>query len=144
MFLELLSFSISNNELFNKAIQIRFEVFTNEQKIDKNLDYDGLDFDAVHFLLSIDGKFIATARWRETDYGIKIERVSVLNNYRHLGYGFLLVKHILDDVLKSKKIIYLHSIEETIDFFKLIGFYVSGTDFVEFGKKHFKMIYKNK
>ncbi len=142
MVIEILSFSDENKELFNKAMQIRFDVFTYEQGVDKDLEFDGLDSESVHFLVNIDAKPVATARWRETDEGIKIERMAVLRNYRHLGIGNLLLRYVIQDVLPSKRKIYLHAQKQVVDFYKLNHFAVEGEVFYEANIPHFKMIYK--
>lgn len=144
MVIEIISFSSDNKELFNKAMNIRFTVFTDEQGVDKDLEYDGLDFDAVHYLVTVDNKPVATARWRETDEGLKIERMAVLKEFRSYYYGKLLLKNILDELTKSKLKIYLHAQSQAVDFYRRTGFVIEGKEFVEADIKHFKMIYKMK
>jgi predicted GNAT family N-acyltransferase len=142
MIIEILSFSYENKELFKKAIKIRFSVFTDEQGVDKDLEFDGLDPDAVHFLVNIDSEPAAVARWRETDEGVKIERMAVLKKFRHLGIGNLLLRYIVQDVLPSKRKIYLHAQTQVVNFYKLNHFETVGDVFYEANIPHYKMIYK--
>ena len=144
MVLEILSFSYDNKELFNKAMEIRFVVFSDEQGVDKDMEFDGLDFEAVHYLLSVDGKPVATARWRETTEGIKVERMAVLKEYRGMSYAVLLLKHLLVEVKLSKRKIYLHSQSQVVNFYKSFGFVAEGAEFLEAGIKHYKMTYKKR
>ena len=144
MVIEILSFSSENKELFNKVMDIRFTVFTDEQGVDKDLEYDGLDFEAVHYLLTVDGKPAATARWRETKEGMKIERMAVYKHYRGLGYAALLLRHILAELKKSKKKIFIYAQTKVLDFYKNSSFVAEGEEFLDAGIKHYKMVYTKK
>ncbi len=141
MVIKLLAFSGANTKLFDYAIKIRFKVFCDEQKVDKDIEYDGLDFDAVHFLLTIDDKPAATARYRETNEGIKVERMAVLKEYRGNGYAMLLLRFILNEVKNAKQKIYLHAQSQVVGFYELNHFKTVGNEFLEADIKHFKMEY---
>jgi len=97
------------------------------------LEFDGLDDHAVHYLLSEDGKDVATARWIEKPEGVKIERFAVLKEYRNKAYGTLLLKYILVELVLSKKPIFLHSQESAVKFYSVNGFDIEGDDFKEAG-----------
>ncbi len=143
MVLKILSFSSNNTELFNKAMSIRFEVFSGEQKIDKDIEFDGLDYgDTVHYLVTVDEKPVATLRWRETDEGIKIERMAVLKQYRHLAIGTLLLRFVLQELKNAKTKIYLNAQQQVIDFYKNNYFKVASDVFYEANIPHVKMIYE--
>ena len=142
MTIEIKSFSSDNKELLNSAVQIRFSVFSDEQGVDKYIVFDGLDLSAIHYLVLVDAKEVATARWRETDLGIKIERMAVLPEFRSLGIGFLLLKNILTELIPSKKQIYLHAQEKVVDFYKFAHFEIQGEKFSEANIFHYKMIYQ--
>ncbi len=144
MVIKIISFSGASSDNFKKAIKIRFSVFTEEQNVDKDIDYDGLDFEATHYLVTVDDKPIATARFRETDEGIKIERMAVLKKYRSYGIGNLLIRYIIRDLLPSKRKIYLNSQEHALNFYKSSHFVVEGKPFYEADIKHYKMIYNGK
>jgi len=141
MIIKILSFSGTNTNLFNQAIKIRFTVFTDEQNVDKNIEYDGLDFDASHFIVYIDDVPAATARYRETKDGIKIERMAVLKNFRSFGIGNLLLRHILHDIKNYKREIYLYAQVHALKFYEAAGFKPVGNEFLEANIKHVKMIY---
>ncbi len=130
------------HELFKKAMEIRFTVFVEEQNVDKNIEYDGLDFEAVHFIVIIDDTPVATLRYRETEEGVKIERMSVLKEHRRLAYGHLLLKHVLAGLVLSKHKIYLNAQESAVNFYKTMNFSIVGDEFYDANIKHFKMIYK--
>jgi len=140
MIIQIHSFS-DQDKLFKEAMKIRFKVFVEEQNVDKNLEYDGLDFEAIHFIIIVDDKPIATARYRETEEGIKIERMAVLKEYRNSAYGHLLLRHILNDVKPAKQKIYLSAQETAVNFYKTKGFKIEGKEFYEANIKHYKMTY---
>ncbi len=131
----------ADNELFKLAMKVRFEVFTKEQGIDKNIEFDGLDFEAVHYLIMADNKPIAAARWRETADGLKIERLAVIKEYRSLGIGTMLLKMIISELKKAKKQIYLHAQTYLQKYYECHGFKPVGEKFMEANIEHIKMIY---
>jgi len=142
MTIEIKTFSSDSKELLNDAVQLRFLVFNSEQGVDKDIIFDGLDFEAIHYLLLIDGNVAATARWRETDEGVKIERMAVKKEYRSLGIGFLLMKFILKELLSAHRVIYLHAQEQVVEFYKSLKFFKTSDSFSEANIIHYKMIYK--
>ncbi|NVK49669.1 MAG: GNAT family N-acetyltransferase, partial [Cyclobacteriaceae bacterium] len=46
------------------AFKIRTEVFVKEQKVDPDAEYDEYEESSTHFLASLNGKAVGTARWR--------------------------------------------------------------------------------
>jgi len=142
MLIEINSFSSKDKDLFNKAMNIRFQVFTEEQGVDKDLEFDGLDFEATHYIVIVDEKPVATARWRELSSGIKIERMAVLKEFRKFGFGNLLLRFVLNELKTAKVKVYLHSQSYITSFYKHAGFDEEGEEFEEAGIKHFKMVLK--
>jgi predicted GNAT family N-acyltransferase len=142
MILRIESFSSENEKMMKDAYKIRYEVFVNEQHVDKNLEYDGLDSEAVHYVAYYDEFAAATARWRETKEGIKLERFAVLANFRKKYIGAFLLIYILDEIKKSNKKIYLHAQDSAVNFYKRLGFEIEGNSFTEADIIHYKMIYK--
>ena len=132
----------ANDENFKKCMEIRFKVFTEEQGVDKDIEFDGLDFEAAHYLVLADNKPVATARWRETDEGIKIERMAVIKEYRGLGIGNLLLRYMLRELVKSGKKIYLHAQKYVQKFYELNHFKPVGEPFYEANIEHIKMVYE--
>jgi len=143
MIIEIKSFSTEEKENMISCYKIRNRIFVEEQGVDKTLEFDGLDDHAVHYLLSEDGKDVATARWIEKPEGVKIERFAVLKEYRNKAYGTLLLKYILVELVLSKKPIFLHSQESAVKFYSVNGFDIEGDDFKEAGIIHKKMVFTN-
>ncbi|HPP18293.1 MAG TPA: PatB family C-S lyase, partial [Fervidobacterium sp.] len=87
---------------FKQCMIIREMVFIIGQNIERGIEIDGKDEEALHFLLKHFSMPIATARARQIDDEIwKIERVAVLKEYRSYGYGKRIMSEI-EEVLKEK------------------------------------------
>ena len=85
---------------------------------------------------------VGTGRWRDTKNGIKLERFAVLKDFRNNGIGKEIVNFILSEI-SSNNTIYLHAQEAVVDFYKKLGFKVSGKKFYEADILHSKMIYSS-
>ncbi|NTW32437.1 MAG: GNAT family N-acetyltransferase [Bacteroidetes bacterium] len=140
--LSILRFDYSNKIFFKKALGIRTKVFVQEMSIDPKLEYDGFDLTAHHFLLIENNEPIATARWRETIKGIKLERFAVIKEQRGKGIGTLILKEVLKDTIQFSKTIYLHSQHSAVNLYLKNGFEIIGEAFEEAGIRHFYMEYK--
>jgi len=137
---EIISFSIVERpDLADQANQIRQVVFVEEQNVDPKLEYDEFETDATHYLFFVEGQAVATARWRETSRGIKLERFASLKEYRNKGLGALMLEDILEDILPLGKEIYLHSQLKAIPFYERHGFITEGEMFTEADIEHFTM-----
>ena len=139
--IEIIKFENSNSSLFKSALDIRNNVFVKEQKIDPKLEYDENDVVATHFLLYENGNALATARYRETSKGIKLERFAVLATYRNRGLGARLLEAVLNDVKPLNKLIYLHSQKSASNLYLRNGFRTIGHSFFEAGIEHLYMEY---
>jgi len=124
-----------------KAFAIRRQVFCVEQNVSEDFEMDEFDNIATHILAFIDDKPVATARWRFTTEGAKMERFAVLKKYRAKGVGEALVKYTLDK-LKDNDFIYLNAQESVIKFYEKYGFDVVGGRFYVADIPHRKMVLK--
>ncbi len=124
-----------------KAFAMRIKVFVEEQGVDKSLEYEFED-ESTHFLALVGGVPAGTARWRQTENGIKLERFAVLEEFRQNGVGGELVKTILEDVQPTNDIIYLNAQVQVVDFYAKYGFVKEGNEFEEAGIQHYKMVLK--
>ena len=109
-------YSNDAGDLLTEARKIRTMVFINEQGVDPALEYQG-DDEALHYLIKNIDKYIATARWRKTDSGVKLERFAVLPDYRNTGVGKVILDAVLKDVKPLKSAIYLHAQEKAVNFY---------------------------
>lgn len=138
--IEVKRFTIEDKNLAEQAFSIRRKVFVVEQGVDPNIEYDKED-QSSHYLLLLAGKPIATARWRETEKGIKLERFAVLPQFRNRGFGEIILNEVLKDVTLLGKTVYLHSQARAVPFYERNGFVKEGEMFAEAGIEHFYMKY---
>ncbi len=132
--------NFDDKKLINKIFEIRNQVFVVEQNVDPSEEYE-FEESSIHFLLFEDKTPCATARYRKTEKGIKLERFAVLKQYRKKGYGNTILKRILEELKNNEDVIYLHAQVQVVDFYKKQGFIKKGDIFSEAGIQHYKMIY---
>ena len=126
---------------FQMCLTIRRQVFIIGQTISEKLELDDDTISATSFLAMVSNEPIGTARFRYTEFGVKLERFAVLKTSRNLGVGKALVLFILNQ-LKNEKTIYLNAQESVISFYSKLGFEKVGDIFIEAEIPHQKMIYK--
>ena len=120
---------------------IRTQVFQKEQGVSAELEFDGLDADAIQFLAYLNGKAVATARIREIDADtVKIERLAVLPEYRKQGIGKQLMESALSVSRLDKSKAIVHAQEYIASLYQQLGFEVVGERFSEAGIAHVKMV----
>lgn len=135
------SFTTSERpDLYEKALQIRKDVFIEEQNVDPAIEIENED-QATHYLLISDGKPRATARWRETPEGIKLERFATVKGSRNKGLGALILNAVMDDILPANKKIFLHAQARVVNFYLRHGFEITGEKFLEANIEHYPMKY---
>jgi predicted GNAT family N-acyltransferase len=139
---KVVSFPFSDKDRAEKAFSIREKVFVQEQKVDQREEYDSHEEESQHYLIYDDEIPVGTARWRNTDKGIKLERFAVLPEHRKKGVGISLVRKVLDDVLIFNKPVYLNSQVSAMNLYKRAGFKEEGDLFYEANIPHYKMTYK--
>ena len=133
---------VESDEEKESVISIRRIVFIQELNIPEHMEIDDNEDLATYVLAKVEGKIVGTARWRETNSGIKLERFAVLNQYRSYGVGTAMTKFILKQ-LDQSKLIYLNAQESAISFYEKLGFDSTGSMFDEVGIAHQKMIFPN-
>ena len=139
--LSILRFKTDNQKLFLQALSIRGTVFILEQDVDPEMEHDAHEDSSVHYIAFIDKKPVGTARWRETNNGIKLERFAVLKEYRNQKLGTELLNQVMHDVLPMNKKIYLHAQENAIRFYRKHDFEVVGEPFEEAEILHYRMVF---
>jgi predicted GNAT family N-acyltransferase len=134
-------FRSTDAELFLQARRIREAVFVREQQVPTELEYENEEV-SVHYLLFEVGEARATGRWRRTEKGIKLERFAVPVAHRGKGYGTILLKRVLKEVLHDHCEVYLHAQLTAVDYYRKAGFRVIGPTFEEAGIIHHRMVYR--
>ena len=127
----------SENDL-NIAFAIRKKVFVEEQKVPEDVEWDEFEYRANHVLAYIQDKPAGTARWRQTQKGMKLERFAVLPEFRSCGVGKNMVHFILKELMNSETI-YLHAQEHVVEFYEYLGFEKKGDKFFEADIPHWLM-----
>ena len=107
----------ASDAIFENAKSIRKQVFVEEQGVPETLEYDEYEAHSSHFLVFDQKKAVATARWRRTKYGIKLERFAVLPHYRGKGIGKFLVLQMIQEVKSLSDCIYLNAQIQVVSFF---------------------------
>ena len=132
--------NFKNKDLLNKIFEIRNEVFVVEQNVNANEEFE-FEESSIHFLLFEEKIPCATARYRQTKNGIKLERFAVLKEHRKKGYGSKVLKRILKEFDDVGVNIYLHAQAKVVRFYEKHGFSKVGDMFSEANINHYKMVY---
>jgi predicted GNAT family N-acyltransferase len=126
---------------FEACLEIRHEVFVEGQQVPAELEFDGLDRDAEHFLAFADdpegAAALGTARMRVVNGMAKAERIAVLDRARGLGLGRALVEAIESRAREQGlPAIRLNAQVAVIPFYEKSGFIAEGEVFVEANIDH--------
>jgi len=116
------AFGENSGNYMRAALNLRFQIYTEELNIDKFREFDGLDKEATHYLLFVDMLPVGVCRWRKEQDHIIIDRFGIKKNNRGNGYGFLLLKFVINELVQSKSEIQILAVRESIPFLNVIGF----------------------
>jgi len=115
-------------------LQVRHAVFTEEQGIDAELDFDGQDQAAIHALAIQGGRALATGRILNDGH---IGRIAVRKDCRQLGLGAEVVMSLVDAARQQHYgRVYLGSQKYAVGFYQKLGFSVYGECYMEAGIEH--------
>ncbi len=114
---------------------LRRAVFIIEQGVPEEMEWDGLDDDAIHLLAEdAAGQTIATARMLIDGH---IGRVAVLKPRRGMGVGKMLMHQLLELARGlGYHRVFLDAQVEAIDFYLRLGFTAEGEIFMDAGIPH--------
>ncbi len=128
---------------YQLALEIRKAVFIIGQNVPEHIEIDQYEDTATHILAIMTGQEVGTARWRQTNAGMKLERFAVLEPYRGTGIGKTLVEFALHE-LQTEPYIYLYAQQQVIPFYEQFSFKGSGNLFLEADIPHIKMVFQPK
>tara|TARA_B100000902_G_scaffold396832_1_gene458889 strand:- start:1086 stop:1514 length:429 start_codon:yes stop_codon:yes gene_type:complete len=134
-------FKYNQTDLMEKSHKIRHQVFVIGQNCPEEIEWE-YEEESIHYLVLKNNKAVATARYRSTENGYKLERFAVLESERKNGYGKLVLEAIINDLKNYNDLIYLHAQIQVVNFYKKFGFLKYGKKFEEAGIQHYKMILK--
>jgi predicted GNAT family N-acyltransferase len=111
---------------------IREKVFIQEQKVTPQLEWDGMDEKAIHFLVFNDKAAIGCARAIVIKDHMQLGRMAVLKEYRGQGIGGALIeKAVTTAKLNQLSAIYISAQCHAIDFYKKFGFEVTSDIYLD-------------
>ena len=122
----------------NKALtMIREKVFIEEQKVEPQLEWDGMDEEAIHFLAFKNEKAIGCARAFVIEYCMQLGRIAVLKEYRGEGIGSALIEKAMTTAkLNQLSAIYISAQCHAIDFYKKFGFEITSDIYLDAEIQH--------
>ena len=101
---------------------IREKVFIQEQKVTPQLEWDGMDEKAIHFLVFNDKAAIGCARAIVIKDHMQLGRMAILKEYRGQGIGGALIEKAMTIAkLNQLSAIYISAQCHAIDFYKKFG-----------------------
>ena len=111
---------------------IREKVFIEEQKVTSQLEWDGMDEEAIHFLAFKNEKAIGCARAFVIENYMQLGRMAVLKEYRGVGVGTALIeKAITTAKVNQLSAIYISAQCQAIDFYKKFGFEITSDIYLD-------------
>jgi predicted GNAT family N-acyltransferase len=111
---------------------IREKVFIEEQEVTSQLEWDGMDKDAIHFLAFKDKKGVGCARAFVIQNRMQLGRMAVLREYRGEGIGSALIETAITLAkLNQLSGIYISAQCHAIDFYKKFGFEVTSDIYLD-------------
>jgi len=133
---------VANPSNVAKCLEIRAEVFIDEQEVPLLEERDGLDEQCVHFLASDGASVIGAARLNYLNEGYaKIQRVCVKKPSRGMGLGARIIRAMIDHVRHDKRrtVIRLGAQTHAVSFYEKLGFQSFGDEYLDAGIPHFDM-----
>ncbi len=129
----------TKDKLFEQCREIRKKVYVEGDKIPQHLEQEH-DEVAFHFLYLLNKKPVGTIRIRFFGERAKLERLSVLEEFRGNGIGIELINHSIEFCKKRHmKNIMMHARIYLKNYYSQLGFVPVGQPFLEAGIEHIKM-----
>jgi predicted GNAT family N-acyltransferase len=132
---------VDSEEEMSDALAVRREVFIEEQGVPEDLEIDGKDEEAMHFVAYDEGDPVGAARLREYDDSTaKVERVAVVEDEREAGLG----RDIMATIEEAARAagydtVLLHAQAPVIGFYEGLGYEITSAEFEEAGIPHREM-----
>ncbi|QPV63066.1 GNAT family N-acetyltransferase [Halosimplex litoreum] len=123
------------------ALTVRRAVFIEEQGVSEDVEMDGKEDEAVHFVAVDGGDPIGTARLREVESGVgKVERVAVVADRRDEGVGRDLMERLEAEAAdRGLDRLVMHAQTRVEEFYARLGYERTSDVFEEAGIDHVEM-----
>src|SRR5699024_3554669 len=127
-----------DEKYYNQCLEIRKEVFVEEQNVPMEMEVDEYEKESVNILLTLDYRPLGTVRYRDIGEGlIKVERMAVRKIARglHLGQALMNFVHIHAEengYIRAKLGAQVHAIM----FYEKLGYHVASDEFDDAGIPH--------
>jgi predicted GNAT family N-acyltransferase len=119
------------------AKPIRQAVFIDEQYVPEAEEWGHGDEKALHFIASLDGNAIATARLMADG---TVGRMAVLKGYRNQGAGSAILAKLIETAKQNKFALLKLNAQRTAEgFYAKHGFIAQGDEFIDAGIPHIEM-----
>ena len=119
---------------------IRQKVFIEEQNVTSQLEWDGMDEEAIHFLAFKNEKAIGCARAFVIKNHMQLGRMAVLKAYRGESVGTALIEKVITTAkLNQLSAIYISAQCHAIDFYKKFGFEITSDIYLDAEIQHRNM-----
>lgn len=122
------------------CLRIREAVFIDEQNVPVALERDGLDDECFHYVATMAGEIIGTARVMVLKDKFKFQRVAVVSSARGAGIGGILMKFMMADLAENDdaagKHYFLSSQVDAIPFYERLGFEICSDEYLDAGILH--------
>ncbi|MDR3240693.1 MAG: GNAT family N-acetyltransferase [Lactobacillaceae bacterium] len=141
----IISKQYGTGQLSDWALEIRRQVFINEQNVPLDLEIDDLDDKTTHYVGFRGDQPITTARVlvNEEENSWHIQRVATLANERGHGYAHKIMQTIIEDAeIAGVKHLELGAQLTAQAFYEKLGFRTFGTTFMDAGIEHINMIHE--
>ena len=117
--------------------RIRNAVFTLEQKVPEDIDFDGKDPEALHVLVKAGDLYVGTGRMLQDGH---IGRLAVLKEHRGKGFGAEAIMALTEEAERSGiKRVFLGAQVHAVGFYEKLGFREYGPPFMEANMEHIHM-----
>ena len=122
--------------------EIRYQCFVKEYGISIEDEFILKDeYIAKSFLIYLNKTPIGTIRYRHLEDGYKLERITILPEYRHQKYASQAISYVSDMIGSSFNPcrVYLHAMYHLKDLYLSLGFKIKGSPFMEANIKHIEV-----
>ena len=132
---------VTSDKELKGALEVRRQVFVDEQGVSKDIEIDGRDGEALHMVVTDEKNIIGTARiLLFANSQAKIERMAILKPFRGRGIGREIMSFLNEELINRQiKQVFLHAQCSVTAFYRSCGFEEIGHAFWEAGIKHIKM-----